>query len=186
MQYDRIDRTSPRALGGALGAIMLLAACGDEIQGFPDGGPCWPIEAEPGGQAELGIGDFTFEPMPDVLTIIKNASQSDPYIQVHSRIRGIPPGDPDDFFHPHNPRTKVAAVIEEVNLRLGYECPASLGYVPASEKGAFDLVNSLRLGFGAFPVDQVSGKQALITVEVVGANRVYARAEKVVTLMTPP
>jgi hypothetical protein len=33
------------------------------------------------------------------------------------------------------------------------------------------------------PLDQVSGKQARITVEVVGSNGLYAKDEKLVTLM---
>ena len=170
-----------------LGAIALLAACGDDdgFVPFPDG-PCWPLEAEPGGQVELGTGDIAFVPMPEMVTIVKNSSQSDPYLQVHSRIRGMPPGSADDPFDPRNPRTKVSMVIEELNLTLGVPCPGSLGYVPAPEAGAYDLVSSLRIGFGTFPVGQVSGKRARVTVEVVGSNRLYARDEKLVTLVDPP
>jgi hypothetical protein len=174
------------AARGTLGVVLLLASCGDDGPGFDPNGPCWPLEATPGGQVEIGTGDITFEPMPDVLTIIKNASQSDPFLPVHSRIRGIPPGDSIDPFAPRNPRTKVAAVIEAAGLTLGVECPASLGYVPAPEPDTFDLVHSLRLGFGLLPLDQFAGEQARVTVEVVGANGRYARAEKVVTLMVPP
>jgi hypothetical protein len=179
---------APAARGplSALGAVLLLAACGDDgVVGFDDNGPCWPLQASPGGQVELGTGEIDFEPMPDMLAITSNTSQSDPYFGVHARIRGMPPGSRDDPFDPKNPRTKVSAVIEELNLTLGVECPATLGYVASPEPGAYDLVHSLRLGFGTFPIEQVSGKQARVTVEVVGANRLYARAEKMVTLMAP-
>jgi hypothetical protein len=178
-----------RAAGSALGALALLAACGDDGGTVADsgGGPCWPLEASPGGEVELGTGDIDFEPMPAMLTIVKNASQSDPFMQLHSRIRGMPPGSKDDPFDPRNPKTKVSAVIEEVNLTLGYPCPASLGYVPSlsAEADTYDLVHSLRLGFGSFPPDMVSGKQARITIEVVGSNRLYAKDEKLVVLIVP-
>jgi hypothetical protein len=170
----------------ALAALALFAACGDDgFVGFPDGGPCWPIEAKPGGKVELGTGDVSFEPLSDTLTVVHDGSQSDPFVQLHSRVRGMPPGDRDDPFDPRNPRTKVEVVIEALNLTLGIECPASLGYVPSREKGSYDLIHSLRLGFGLYPLDQVSGKQARLTIEVVGSNLVYASDEKTVTLMVP-
>jgi hypothetical protein len=171
------------ARAGAVG-VMVLLACGDE-QAMVDA-PCWPLDASPGGQVELGTGDITFEPMPATVMIIRNASQSDPYLEVHSRIRGLPPGNPDDFFDPRNPRTKIGAVIEELGLVLGFECPASIGYVESPEPGAFDMLHSLRIGFGTTAIDQVSGKQARVTIEVVGSNGRYARDEKLVVLMTPP
>jgi hypothetical protein len=171
-------------LGSVIGAGMLLASCGGS-DGTPDAGPCWPLNAKPGGQVELGTGDIDFVPMPAMLAIVSSASQSDPFLQVHARIRGMPPGNPDDFFDPRNPKTKVAAVIEDPALTLGVECPASIGYVSSPEAGAFDMLHSLRLGFGLFPLEQVSGKQARITIEVVGSNGLYARDEKLVTLTTP-
>jgi hypothetical protein len=167
---------------------MLLASCGDNGSPVVDAGPCWPLKATPGGQVELGTGDIDFEPMPDMVPIISNTSQSDPYLQVHSRIRGLPPGDPRNLFDPRNPKTKVSAVIPELGLVLGMgiDCPATLGYVASPEPGAFDLSpHSLRVGFGfGFSVDQASGKQARITIEVVGSNGLYAQAEKLVTLTT--
>lgn len=135
---------------------------------------------------ELGTGEITFEPLPEQLEIIRDGSQSDPFIILHSRIRGLPPGNPDDLFDPRNPKTKLSAVIDELGLTLGYECPASIGYVPAPEAGAFDLIRSLRLGFGTFPPDDAVGKQARVTIEVVGSNRLYTRTEKVVTLINTP
>ena len=176
---------NPGAVRRTLGALALLASCGDN-RPPPDSGLCWPIEAKPGGEVELGTGDITFRPMPATLTIVRNASQSDPYLEVHSRIRGLPPGNPDDPFDLRNPKTKVSAVIDELGLTLGVECPASLGYVSSPETGAYDMLHSLRLGFGLYPLDQVSGKQARITIEVVGSNGRYARDEKLVVVMAPP
>jgi hypothetical protein len=176
-----------RVVHSALGASVLLAACGGNESPGVDAGPCWPLNATPGGQVELGTGDIDFEPMPDMISIISNASQSDPYIQVHSRIRGLPPGDPRNLFDPRNPKTKVSAVIPDLGLVLGMgiDCPATLGYVASPEPGAFDLSpHSLRFGFGfGGAADQASGKQAHITIEVVGSNGLYAQAEKLVTLM---
>ena len=174
-----------RVIHRAVGVSLLLASCGSNEHVAVDAGPCWPLNATPGGQVELGTGDITFEPMPDVLPIINNLSQSDPYLQVHARIQGLPPGNPGDVFDAHNPKTKVSATIADLGLVLSIECPATLGYIAAPEPGAFDLSpHSLRLGFGSFPPDQASGKQARITVEVVGSNGLSAQAEKLVTLTT--
>ena len=166
---------------------MLLAACGDDGGTAADsgGGPCWPLEASPGGEVELGTGEIDFEALGSTIIIVRNASQSDPFMQLHSRIRGMPAGDPNDPFDPRNPKTKVAVVIDELSLTLGVECPASLGYVASPEAGAYDMVHSLRIGFGIFPTDQAVGKQARITIEVVGSNRLYAKDERTVTLTAP-
>jgi hypothetical protein len=178
--------TRSRIVRSALGAGLLLAACGGDERPAVDAGPCWPLNATPGGQVQIGTGDITFEPMPDVLPIINNLSQSDPYLQVHARIHGIPPGNSEDALDPRNPKTKLSAVITDLNPPLDVVfCPASIGYVASSEPGAFDLLHSLRIGFMKTPLDQVSGKQARITVEVVGSNGLYAKDEKLVTLMTP-
>lgn len=177
-----------RVIGSALGVTLLLVSCGDHASQGPEAavGPCWPLDAMPGGQAELGTGDIAFELMPAMLPITRNASQSDPYLQIHSRIHGLPPGDPDDILAPANPRTKVAATIDELGLTLGVECPASLGYHAAPEPGAFDLIHSLRIGLGTIPPQQVAGKQVRITLEVVGSNGLYAQDMKLVTLAAPP
>jgi len=175
-----------RAVRFVLGAAALLGACGDDgytIVPWDEGGPCWPIEAQPGGDVEVGTGDIDFVPMPEMLLIHRNTTQSDPYLEVHSRMRGMPPGDPFDFLAPENPRTKTTVVIEELGLTLGVQCPASIGYIPApGAKGAYDLSQGLRVGFGTFPVEQAAGKQARITLEIVGANRAYASDEKTATL----
>ncbi|HWU86837.1 MAG TPA: hypothetical protein VN253_06165 [Kofleriaceae bacterium] len=134
---------------------------------------------------ELGTGDATFAPMPAVLPVIVSL-QAEPFVAVHSRIRGFPPGDPDNAFDPRNPRTKVSATIDAVNLTLGQTCPASVAYVAGPEAGTYDLARSLRLGFGQFPIRRVAGKQARITIEVVGSNGLTARDEKLVTLMVLP
>jgi hypothetical protein len=179
-----------RVAHGALGVSLVFASCGSHDRPPPDAGPCWPLNATPGGQVELGTGDVTFAPMPDMVAIINNLSQSDPYLQVHSRIRGLPPGDPQNILDPGNPKTKVSAVIADLGLTLGVECPASFGYIasPSSpQSGDFDLSpHSLRLGFGFDhpPLDQLSGKQALISIEVVGSNGRYAKADKLVTLVS--
>ncbi len=175
---------------GALGASLVFASCGSNDSSVADAGPCWPLNATPGGQVELGTGDIAFAPMPDTAAIIRGLSQSDPYLQVHARIRGLPPGDPSNVFDPRNPKTKASAVIADLALTLGVECPASLGYIasPSSpQSGEFDLSpHSLRVGFGSFPSEQALGKQALITIEVVGSNGLYAKAEKLVTLVPMP
>ena len=181
-----------RVVRGALGGIsllgLLLAACGGHPGQPADApGPCWPLDAMPGGQAELGTGDITFQPFPAMLPIIRDGSQSDPYLAVHARIHGLPPGNPDDILDPGNPHTKVDATIDELGLTLGVQCPGSLGYVasPQGGAGAFDLIHSLRIGLGTIPFDQVSGKQVRITLVVVGSNGLFAQDTKMATLMAP-
>jgi hypothetical protein len=170
---------------GALGITLLLVACGGHPGQSADApGPCWPLDAMPGGQAELGTGDITFEPFPAMLPIIRDASQSDPYVAIHARIHGLPPGNPNNILDPGNPNTKFGATIDELGLTLGVECPARLGYVasPQGGAGAFDLVHSLRIGFGTMPLAQVAGKQIRITLVVVGSNGLYAQDTKLATL----
>jgi hypothetical protein len=100
----------------------------------------------------------------------------------------MPPGNPDDPFDRENPRTKIQARIDELGLVLprGVDCPASLGYVQGPQAGTFDLIHSLRAGFGMTPLADVDGKQAVVTVEVVGSNGLYAKAEKTITIAIPP
>jgi hypothetical protein len=175
-------------LGRSITLVSVLAACGGG-ESEPDAydGPCWPLPSEPGGEVQMGTGDIAFEEMPDLLVVTSNASQSDPFLMIHSRIRGMPPGNPNDAFDRANPKTKVAADINEGEVVLELACPASIGYVPGDSADSFDLLHSLRLGFGfGFPLATVDGKQARITVEVVGSNGLYARAEKLVTLSIPP
>jgi hypothetical protein len=167
----------------ALRAGLLLAACGGNERPAADAG-CWPLSDSP--SAQIGTGDVTFEPLPDVLPVIINASQGDPYLQVHVRIHGIPPGDPQDTLASGNPKTMGSVVIPELGRTLGADRPpATFGYTCSPEPGAYDLARSLHIGFGFGdnPLDQVSGKQARITVEVIGSNGLSARDEKLVTLM---
>lgn len=161
-----------------------LSACGSDPASSSDAGPCWPLDATPGGTVEAGTGDISFEPMPAMLAIVANGSQSDPFLQIHARMTGMPPGDPQDFFDPANPKTMVSAVIPDLGLTLGVSCPASIGYIAdADVAGAYDLAHSLRVGFGATIIDQVPGHQAMLTVTVVGSNGLVATDTKTVTLV---
>ena len=187
------SRGVPRGAGmvGALTAGVWLAACGGGGGGghdsavTPPTGPCWPLDAMPGGQVEIGTGDITFEPLADTLPIITSSAQSDPFVQVHARIHDLPPGDPDNLFDPRNPHTKASLEIDGVSMPITVECPASIGYVAAPEAGVFDLKHSLHVGFGLMPIDPFVGKQARVLVEVVGSDGHSARDEKLVTLIAP-
>jgi len=165
--------------------LVLCAGCGADDAAVPPG-PCWPLDAVPGGSVELGTGDIKFAPMPDTVTIERNGTQSDPYLPIHARIRGLPPGDPNDFFDPTNPKTKISASVDDIGLVLGIDCPASIGYVPSPEPDAYDMLHSLRIGFGTNALSQIDGKSARLVVEVVGSNGLYARDERIVVLMAPP
>lgn len=165
---------------------LSMWACGDASSRL-DAGTCWPLPSTPGGSVTIGTGDVAYEPLGDVVDVVKNAIQSDPHLRIHARIRGMPPGNPDDAFDPANPRTRVSAEIPELGITLGVLCPASLGYVPASnEEGAYDLPRSLRAGFGSYPLANVDGKQARLVVEVISSDALYATDEKTVTLHVPP
>lgn len=168
---------------GVLGAGLLLAACGSSEHTVDAG--CGPIGDTP--RVEAGTGKVTFEPMPDVLPVSSNNSQSDPYLEIHARIHGIPPGNPDDAFDPSNPKTSEVVVIAALGLTLGpgIDHPGTLGYVCSPAADAYDLIHSIKIGFGfgQTPLDQVSGKQARITIQVVGSNGATASDEKLVTLM---
>ncbi len=179
--------------GPRLGAIALACivgsgasgGCGGDPSTPSDAGPCWPLDATPGGTVAIGTGDISYEPMPDMLAIAANGSQSDPFIQVHARMTGLPPGDPQDFFAPTNPKTMVSAVIPDLGLTLGIDCPATIGYVVSPDDAtAFDLAHSLRIGFGTMLVATVVGHQATISVTVVGSNGLVATDQKTVTLIS--
>lgn len=180
-----VHRTaSPLGPLGALTAGLLVAACGG---GADDGvlpEVCTPLDATPGGEVEIGTGDITFQPLGDTLPIITSSAQSDPFVQVHARIRDLPPGNFDNLFDPHNPRTRVRLEIDGAAMPISVDC-ARLGYVEASEPGAFDLKQSLHVGFGLMPIEPFIGKQTRVIVEVLGANRRSARDEKIVTLVAP-
>lgn len=178
-----------RPLVLALGALVLVptVGCGDDGALPPDAaGPCWPITSTPGGSVQIGWGDVDWEPMPDHVQIVRNGSQSDPYVYVHSRMRGMPPGDANDFFNPENPRTMVTLVVVETGAKLGTECPARIGYLTSPEAGSFDMLHSQRVGFGTMDLANIEGEHAMITLEVVGANGLYASDQKMVTLSAPP
>ena len=164
---------------------MVAAGCGGGSNATPDAGPCWPLAAVPGGAVTIGTGDISYAPMPDALPIVANGSQSDPFLQVHARMMGLPPGDPQDFFSPTNPRTMVGAVIPDFGLTLGVSCPATIGYVVSpDDPSMYDLQHSLRIGLGTMAVASVANHQAIITVTVVGSNGEAATDSKTVTLVS--
>jgi hypothetical protein len=163
----------------------LGAACGNGSHATPDAGPCWPLAATPGGSVTIGTGDISYAPMPDMLPIVANGSQSDPFLQIHARMKGLPPGDPQDFYSPTNPRTMVGAEIPDLGLTLGVACPATIGYVVSPDDSSmYDLQHSLHVGLDTTAVGTVVGHQAIVTVTVVGSNGEFATDSKTVTLVS--
>jgi hypothetical protein len=183
-----LDHGTLGALGalGALSTSLLLAACGGNASPAVDAGPCWPLSATPGGQVEIGTGDLTFEPLPATLNIITSSAQSDPYVLVLPRIHDLPPGNPDNILDPGNPKTMINLVVNGLTFPMGVDCPASRPYVAVpGMPGTFDMDQAIHVGFFDTPLDQVSGMQGRLTVEVVGSDRRYAKDEKLVTVMAP-
>ena len=164
--------------------FMFVAGCGSGSNAIPDAGSCWPLDAVPGGAVTIGTGDISYAPMPDSLPIVANGSQADPFLQVHARMMGLPPGDPQDFFSPTNPKTMVSAVIPDLGLTLGVACPATIGYVISPDDSSmYDLQHSLRIGLGQMTVASVVNLHAIVTVTVVGSNGEVATDSKTVTLV---
>jgi hypothetical protein len=184
--------SNARPLGSQVGTIgigafaLALAACGDGNHVFNDApGPCWPVPSTPGGSVTLGTGDVTWQPLGATMTITKDASQGDPFLAIHSRMHGFPPGDPQDSLNTKNPKTKLSAVVDGTNFMMGVPCPATLGYVnsPDGVSGDYDLVHGLRLGFMTSSNAQTqSGHTIHITLEVVGNNGLYAKDERTVMI----
>lgn len=168
-------------------ACVACAAC-DNTTPPADAGPCWPpANAVPGGQVTIGTGDISWQAMPAMLAIVANGSQSDPFLQIHSRIRGMPPGNANDPFDPANPKTLVSATIPDLGITLGVSCPATIGYVTSpDDPTSFDLLHSLRIGIGTQPIASVVGHQATLTVEVAGSNGLLAMDSKTVMLIQMP
>jgi hypothetical protein len=168
--------------------LVVLASCSDNGNIKLDGGPCWPLPATPGGQVELGTGELAFQPMPDTLQLTRSGAQRSAYIPINARIRGMPPGNPDDLLDPKNPKTKVSAVLVETGAPLGLavDCPASMPYVAAGEPGAYDMLHDLQINLATIDPMDLDSKQATLTVEVVGADGRYAIDQKIVTLIVPP
>jgi hypothetical protein len=169
-------------------ALVCIAACGDDQHARLDGGPCWPLPAKPGGQVTIGTGEVGFQPMPDVVTITRSGGQASAYLPINAQIRGMPPGNPDDFFDPKNPKTKVSATLVDTGAALGVQidCPASIPYVASTESGTYEMLHALRIDLGMTAPEVVANKQAILVVEVVGSNGVYAMDQKQVTMELPP
>ncbi|MBA3819269.1 MAG: hypothetical protein H0X17_10285 [Deltaproteobacteria bacterium] len=167
-----------------LAAGALFAGCKDGGPAGPDAG-CWPMEAAtPGGEVELGTGIGGFEPLPASLRFIQG-TQGGTFLVVNARIRGLAPGNPNDFFDPGNPKTLFTA-IEFDGTEIRPPCPGTLGYVPAGPDH-FERARAQYLEFLPYEVgSRAFNTNVRLVVEIIDANGRYARDERVVFAEAPP
>jgi hypothetical protein len=195
MRVSRFRAICRRRVAGSLAIASLVAACSgdddDDSSRAEDAGTtadaavdCWPVETTtPGGEVEIGTGD-SFESMPDTIQFIIG-TQSGTFLQVHARIRGLEPGNPEDFLDPSNPKTRFTGVLFDGTV-VGRECPGKLGYVPSSEEGAFDRERAAALEFLSWEVGKRSfDTEMTLVVEVIDAEGRYARHQKLVFAQAP-
>jgi hypothetical protein len=195
MLVSRFPAMRRRGAVCSLVIASLLAACSgdddDDSSPAEDAGTtadaavdCWPVETTtPGGEVEIGTGD-SFESMPDTIQFIIG-TQGGTFLQVHARIRGLEPGNPEDFLDPSNPKTRFTGVLFDGTV-VGRECPGKLGYVPSSEEGAFDRERAAALEFLPWEVGERSfDTEMTLVAEVIDADGRYARHEKLVFAQAP-
>ena len=171
-------------LGAVLAALAAGAGCGDSHAPPDAPGACWPLTANGGGTVELGTGQLVFEPMPDLVPIVRDSAQAAyPFVEIMARIHGIPPGEnPQNTLDPSHPKTMVTGTVDGFAQTFGLHCPANKGYVPAAVAGAYDLAEDVPLAFSGVAISDLAGKQCHIVLDVVGRNGVSGHVEKVVTL----
>jgi hypothetical protein len=170
-----------------LAPFLLLAACSgkDAADDGNLGGACWPLEnTHAGGSVEAGTGELAFMPMPNMLGVVANGSQSDPYLVINVKMKGIDPGDPQDALNPDNPHTKITGTVDALSMTFGVDCPARIGYMPsASQPGYLELAHGLRIGLkDKATADAVGGDMMRISVAVVDKNGTMATDEKTVII----
>jgi len=183
------------ALALALAAGAAAGACSDDRHG--GGGAadasaaddaaadCWPIDTStPEGIIEIGTGTGGFEPMPDTLPFIAG-TQGGTFLIVHSRIKGLEPGNPDDFLEPTNPKTKFSAIMFD-GTEVTRECPGTVGYQPSAEEGYFERQRFQNLEFLPFELgERAFDTDMTVIVEVIDVNGHYARDERHIFASAP-
>lgn len=186
-------------------AASLTGACGDDDGGGGDGGDdgtvsdastacvlpgdpndCFPIDgSHPGGTIELGTGFDGWRPM-GLEERISYGIQGGFHFDVHARISGLEPGDPDNSLDSCNPRTRFRAFFEDgTHISPGGQCPLLLGYT--QENGDYVLAaGPLQLQFDTcLRSDDLFGREFRIVVEVIDKEGRYAMDEQMVTALPP-
>jgi hypothetical protein len=174
-------------------AVALAAGCSggggaSDAGADGDGGSLncdWPIDSSTeAGEIQIGTGVSAFEPMPEQLRFIRG-TQSGTFLIVHSRMKGLEPGNPDDFLEPKNPKTKFSAVLFDGTV-VGRECPSSLGYEPSAEPGYFERRTFQGLEFLPFAVGQKAFDTTVkLRVEVIDSEGRHASDERDVFCEAP-
>ncbi|HTE51275.1 MAG TPA: hypothetical protein VK698_10435 [Kofleriaceae bacterium] len=172
--------------------LILASGCGDDDggsasdAGSSDAGSClWPMESStPGGELEIGTGVRGFEPMPDELQFIAG-TQSGTFLILHARMKGLEPGNADDFLDPRNPRTRFSATLFDGTV-VGRGCPSTQGYKPSEEEGYFERKSYQNLEFLPFALGEKAFDTTVkLRVEIIDADGRYAVDEKDVLCPAP-
>jgi hypothetical protein len=152
-------------------------------------GPCWPIEmTTPGGEVEVGTGVDAYQPMPDELPLVFGDQQGY-HITARARIRGMNPGMVGDVLNQNkkNPGTKFWAIALADQAQIGVSpCPYRIFYEPAGDADGdvFPFYVEIRFDTSLQLADIVD-KQYRVIVEVIDADGMYAKGEKVITAIAP-
>ena len=133
---------------------------------------------QPLGQAELGTGTTSFEPLvaEQEFGVIAGPQGGFHFI-IHARIRELEPGDPLLPGDPGNPRTLFGAYdVNGERLDPAF-APYRLGYVQA-QGGWYELASGHILVIDNSHVPGIYGQRVRITVDVTDRDGRSARDER--------
>jgi hypothetical protein len=163
---------------------VLLAACGEEVEGS-DAGPgadAGPVEAT----AELGTGDTEFEPLSDGDDLAYILGPQGGYHFLASvRVRGVEPGNPSMRTDPTNPQTEFRAFRgdQRIDARASSYIQG-LDPVPG-EDGVHQMVGRLLI-LNIDSCDALTGETIRVEVTVTDVNGVTATDTRTVTAVPDP
>lgn len=136
---------------------------------LPDGG-------HEAGAIEIGTGIDNYEPIEPEQTLRLHAGiQGGFHFELRPRIRGLNPGDSDNYHSPENPYTYFTAYDEDGDKIDIHSCGFQEAY--RNEVGEFvDLGYSKQLILGS-EGDIYDGQRVRIEAEILDSELRYARAE---------
>jgi hypothetical protein len=165
---------------------FVLGCSGTTAQ--PDAWQCWPgqLDIPATGDATLGTGVETFEPLGDTLPIVYGV-QDGFNVVANVKMRGMSPGNPDDIYDPRNPHTRILSYFADTGVPLNKTalCAYSVGY-KRGEGDTFVMPGGVGVIFDTcWRKEHLLGRPLRITLELLDANRVLAKDERTVTMVAP-